>query len=667
MTRMSKLLASSPRIACRRLRTYLLQRGISQWPVVIWLGASCVLVVLLGTMQLSWIQRVDDSQDAAKQTQLRGAARLVVAQLHEEMLLLLTTFNPGADLEPTWRRDLYTQRFQSWHQTATYGDVVKRVLFLDLHHRRWEALTELIDGSFTVERAQLDKDLAPVHKHIDKFGSKPGRTVTKKGLVRWMLIPHPPTVYRAIAIPRRVPGQPDIVRAVTGYLVLPLDLDVISNQLIPKVLDNNLGELTSGIPPKVTIALDDEVFLAYEPSGNVQVEPRSDRVDAVGYSPRPVPGPDASGRAGSFDQAVPLLLSSGSVPAPAHRLGASQQIALRSPIDFLRVIDANPRPLGLKADSGLKQLDADHLFNTPLTVSMGLPRLFLVSDRPHRLTLQVGASGTALEEANYSEYLRSVPIRTLVLVLLVGSIAMVAVSGLSAIRQAEVRMEAIASHSHHLRTPLTAITALADNLAGKRLPPDKEVTDYFGLIRDYSQRLHEIVHSTVQLAAIESSQRRKQLTLVDVSTEAWNALEESRPIIRDAGFTVESSFAEHLPHVRADAVALRLCVGELLHNAVKYGLPGRWAKVETCEARTGRKREVRIRVHDRGQGVAREEARKIFLPYYRARAVVSSSIGGSGLGLNMVQSSVKEMNGQLTLESVKGEGSVFTIHLPVPC
>ena len=150
---------------------------------------------------------------------------------------------------------------------------------------------------------------------------------------------------------------------------------------------------------------------------------------------------------------------------------------------------------------------------------------------------------------------------------------------------------------------------------------------------------------------------------IDVSEVAEAALEEAQPLIESAGFEAEHAFAQGLPNVQGDAEGLRQSLGDLLDNAVKYGLPGRWVKIETCAGDSRRRREVRIRVHDRGRGIPAGEARKIFEPYYRVAEVANSSIPGSGLGLALVRDAVESMGGRLTLESVEGQGSVFTIHL----
>ena len=665
MTGIHKLLPWSRPAVSDRIGTSALLRGAFRRPVSIWLGASCVLVGLLGLMQFMWIGHVDDEQTAASQTRLRGGLRLVTAQFHEEMLLLLSTFDPGADIDATRRQDLYTQRFRSWHQTSIDGNMVKRALFLDLFAPDSEALTELDGKSFTIQPARWDRDIAPVRRHLDEFGFRPGRPLGQRGIVTWMLYPRPLAVYRPIAIPKRVPGRPEVIAVATGYLILHLDLDLIRERLIPDVLDNHLGELLGGVRHTVTIAVDGEDLLAYEPPANVEFESRTDLTGSAGYSLRPVPGPEEIRSAGAPGPVVPFLLSSRSVPLAPSEGGASQQIALRSPLDVLRSIVWSLGPPNGDEDFGLSEADVDSLFHSPLTLSMGLPRLFLVSERPHRLTIRAAPAGTTLAESLNAEYKRSAVVGVLVLALLVGSMAMVAASGISAARRAKDGLEAVALQSQHLRTPVAAITLLADNLADGSLRSDDEVIEHFGLIRQYGKQLNEIVDSTVQLAASESSDRHIDVTLVDVSTEAWEALQDAGPVIDGSGFTRECSLTEGLPKVWAEPATLRQCVSELLTNAVKHGMPGKWLKVETCEAGPGRSREVRIRVHDRGLGLPRQEACTVLQPHYRAPAVAASTIGGSGLGLTLVVCSVEKMGGELTLEDGEGGGSVFTIHLPV--
>jgi two-component system phosphate regulon sensor histidine kinase PhoR len=292
--------------------------------------------------------------------------------------------------------------------------------------------------------------------------------------------------------------------------------------------------------------------------------------------------------------------------------------------------------------------------------------VFLVGDAPLQVNLTARRHGETLEAAINSRYRRSVALGIAVLLLLVGAMAMVAISARNSARFADMRVKAAASQSHQLRNPLGGILLLADNLASGSFESHGQAKKLGEMILGYGRRLNEILDRSVQAASVESRAKHRQLVKVDVSDIAEAALEEAQPLIEQAGFVAERCLAQGLPEVPADEEALRQSLNNLLSNAVKYGLPGKWVGVETAETGSGRKREVLIRVQDRGRGIPAREARKIFEPYYRTADVASSPKPGSGLGLTLVRSAVKGMGGRLTLESEEGRGSVFTIHLRAP-
>ena len=289
----------------------------------------------------------------------------------------------------------------------------------------------------------------------------------------------------------------------------------------------------------------------------------------------------------------------------------------------------------------------------------------MAAENRHQLRIQARHVGMPLAEALNRKYRNSLTIGLIALVLLLAATAMVAVTGSRAAHKAEIRMEAAASQSHQLLTPITVIVALADSMLQGALGSGKKPMQYGTLIREYGQRLHGIVDRAMQMAAIDSYEKEYRLTMLDVSKVAERALDAVQPLIESAGFEDECDLAKDLPKVKADPEALRQSVGELLSNAVKYGLPGRWVKIETAEAASDWGREVRIRVHDRGRGIPGREKGRIFEPYYRVPDKSNASIPGAGLGLKLVREMVSAMGGKLTLESEEGRGSVFTIHLPV--
>jgi signal transduction histidine kinase len=104
-------------------------------------------------------------------------------------------------------------------------------------------------------------------------------------------------------------------------------------------------------------------------------------------------------------------------------------------------------------------------------------------------------------------------------------------------------------------------------------------------------------------------------------------------------------------------------VDNLLSNAQKHALAGHWIRVSAAYSEA--EKEVRIAVEDRGAGIDPADQAEIFEPFSRGRAAIESQIPGSGLGLSLVRSAAEAHRGAVTLVSHPGQGSTFTLHLPV--
>lgn len=129
-----------------------------------------------------------------------------------------------------------------------------------------------------------------------------------------------------------------------------------------------------------------------------------------------------------------------------------------------------------------------------------------------------------------------------------------------------------------------------------------------------------------------------------------------------SGVRIELDLEGELPEIRADRHALSQALINLLANAVKYSVSRQPVRLS---ARVEGKQLI-IRVKDRGIGIRKKDLKYIFDDYFRVEEGEAANIAGTGLGLPLVRHIVQAHGGEVTVESVYGEGSIFTIKLPLP-
>jgi signal transduction histidine kinase len=251
------------------------------------------------------------------------------------------------------------------------------------------------------------------------------------------------------------------------------------------------------------------------------------------------------------------------------------------------------------------------------------------------------------------------------LLLLSFSVALIIVSARRAQRLARLQIDFVAGISHELRTPLAVICSAGDNLAEGVTEDSSDSTRKYGrLIRDEGRKLSNMIEQTLQFAGIQKGSRRYHLRPESINRIVAIALKHTKPIIEEAGFSVEKSLAPNLPSVQVDAAALSRVIQNLIQNAVKYSEESRRLIIRTFKAYAKRGAEVLLAVEDQGMGIGSEDLPHIFEPFYRGSANGPGLIHGTGLGLFIVQETLAGMGGSIDVTSTPGKGSTFTIHLP---
>jgi signal transduction histidine kinase len=168
-----------------------------------------------------------------------------------------------------------------------------------------------------------------------------------------------------------------------------------------------------------------------------------------------------------------------------------------------------------------------------------------------------------------------------------------------------------------------------------------------------------MVEQILEFAGIQSGQRRLDRRPVAVGALLTDVLAASAALIDAAGIKVDVDLPGDLPPLAGDEAALRRVFQNLIGNAIKYGGEGGWLGL-TARASGA---EVRITVADHGIGIVPAEQARIFEPFYRAADVIAARIQGAGLGLSLVHRIVEAHGGRITVKSVPGAGSEFTVHL----
>jgi two-component system sensor histidine kinase BarA len=220
----------------------------------------------------------------------------------------------------------------------------------------------------------------------------------------------------------------------------------------------------------------------------------------------------------------------------------------------------------------------------------------------------------------------------------------------------------IATMSHELRTPLTSVIGYSEMmLEGLGGPLTAEQKEYLGIIMDKGENLLQLITSILDISKIEAGRVRLVLSEVDVAQLLRDAVATVLPIARKKGIKVTCE-PGHPPKVHADREKLRQCLVNLASNAVKFTTAGGTIAVSSELLPDER---LALKVTDTGIGIAPEHLARVFDVFYQVDGSSTREYGGAGLGLAIVKSFADAHGGQVTVTSTPGQGSTFSLVLPL--
>ncbi|MDZ5646715.1 PAS domain-containing sensor histidine kinase [Nitrospirillum sp. BR 11828] len=225
------------------------------------------------------------------------------------------------------------------------------------------------------------------------------------------------------------------------------------------------------------------------------------------------------------------------------------------------------------------------------------------------------------------------------------------------------KTEFLANMSHELRTPLNAIIGFSEIIGSQSLGPigNPAYAEYARDIHDSGRMLLDLINDILDLSKIEAGKRELNEHMVDLPRVFASCLRVVKERAIRGGINLQTDYPDFLPRLRADEVALKQLLSNLLANAVKFTLKG--GSVTLGAGIDGQGRLV-ITVADTGIGMRAEDIGRALEPFRQIENPLTRTTGGAGLGLPLVRALVELHDGRLEIESEPGMGTTARVIMP---
>ncbi|XOB41999.1 MAG: sensor histidine kinase [Candidatus Nealsonbacteria bacterium] len=224
-----------------------------------------------------------------------------------------------------------------------------------------------------------------------------------------------------------------------------------------------------------------------------------------------------------------------------------------------------------------------------------------------------------------------------------------------------MKSEFISVVSHQLRSPLSNLRWAIELLMSGRIGKiEEKQTEYFKILKENNSRMEELISDLLTVSRIEQrdlSLKKRKFSLENLIKDL---ILEFKPFIQASNIEVKFKSEEDLPEILADPSQIRLVIGNLLDNAIRY-IKNK-GKVKIKLEKKGKK--LYFEIADNGVGIPKEDKKYIFQKFFRSENVLRYQTQGSGLGLYITKAIVEKSGGKIGFSSQEGVGSTFWFTLP---
>jgi two-component system sensor histidine kinase SenX3 len=634
-------------------------------PMFVIAGALLGLIVLLATFQYRWLGQISGAERERMTANLNTRATAFGQDFDRELTRAYLLFQLDPMQQDQSAATGLVARYDRWQATARFPRMIKDVYIVPSADaadapallRRFNPSTRFI------EPADWPASLSEIRAQLRRPPAAGGSTSAGVAFLMRTMVP---TVWSAV--PALVVSTPTMMLTHLGggvdagvpavhmppdmrYTVVLLDADYIRTEMLPALAQQHFQGTGDGFDYQLAVVSTAARGLVYHsvpefvPAADAGVDARVELFQV---------------RLKDFEPLVNEVSRFATFSAVSNMGGQGDRTVIRETIAGPSAnVAIRTVPMSIvvqRGSSAAVQPRVDALIAGATAAAVAH-----AGASPAQWRLLVKHPSGSLEHAVNAVRRRNLLVSTSILGILGLSVGFLVVSTRRAQDLARQQLEFVATVSHELRTPLAVIRSAADNLADGIVNDEARIRQYGELVRREGLRLTDLVEQILEFAGLQSGQRTMTARPVSVSALVRDVAAAAEPVARPAGIAIELEIADNLPLVTGDEAALRRVFQNLIGNAIKYGADARWIGVRAISS-GGR---LRVSVTDRGIGIPPAEQTKIFDPFYRAPDVVAAQIQGAGLGLSLVKRIVEAHAGEVTLESAPGEGSTFTVSLPV--
>lgn len=237
----------------------------------------------------------------------------------------------------------------------------------------------------------------------------------------------------------------------------------------------------------------------------------------------------------------------------------------------------------------------------------------------------------------------------------------------------QMRADFVANASHELRTPLASIKGFVETLLGPAKDDAPAREEFLKIMLEQADRMQQLIGDLLSLSKIEMNAHSVPTSSVDLGAIVRKEVEHLKHNAAKKNMRVVVNIHDNLPMVKGEGNELNQVAHNLISNAIKYGYADSDVTV-TIKPTTELPQDLNMRnltrvvcfsVKDQGDGIPKQHLPRLMERFYRVDSARTRQVGGTGLGLAIVKGIITRHRGAITIDSVVGEGSVFTVYLPI--